>query len=80
MKHLLILLSIISATPAWAGVAVVPAKDQQTLLASTDHHLAANKKLVYDFSRIILAGRRLDQAVTFLSEDYTQHIRMFPMG
>ena len=58
---------------AQAGLPVVPAKDQQALLKSQDAKLAANKKLVYDFTRIVLAGLRLDQVPNFMREDYIQH-------
>jgi predicted SnoaL-like aldol condensation-catalyzing enzyme len=58
---------------AWAGLPVTPAADQQKLLSSSDPQLAANKKLVYDFSRIVLAGLHLDQAPAFLRDDYIQH-------
>lgn len=58
---------------ASAGLPVLPAADQAILLTSTDAKLAANKKLVYDFTRIILSGRRLEQAAEFLTTDYIQH-------
>lgn len=58
---------------ALAKVPVTPIEDQQALLISSDAKLAANKKLVYDFTRIILGGRQLEQAATFLREDYIQH-------
>jgi predicted SnoaL-like aldol condensation-catalyzing enzyme len=58
---------------AWAGLPVTPAADQQALLQSSDAKLAANKKFVYDFCRVILAGLRLEQAGNFLREDYIQH-------
>ncbi len=57
----------------FAGVPVTPAIDQKQLLISADPQLAANKKLVYDFTRIVLAGRHLDQAPIFLTEGYIQH-------
>jgi predicted SnoaL-like aldol condensation-catalyzing enzyme len=62
-----------SQSGAWAGEPVIPATDQQKLLSSASAHLAANKKLVYDFTRIVLTGRHLDQAPKFLSEGYLQH-------
>jgi predicted SnoaL-like aldol condensation-catalyzing enzyme len=49
------------------------AGDQADLLKSSDPKLAANKKLAYDFFRIILRGRRLDQAGQYMTEDYIQH-------
>jgi predicted SnoaL-like aldol condensation-catalyzing enzyme len=58
---------------AHAGLPVIPAADQQKLLQSRDAGLAANKKLVYDFARIVLAGLRLEQVPNFMREDYIQH-------
>ena len=49
------------------------AGDQTDLLKSSNPKLAANKKLAYDFFRIILRGRRLDQADKYMTEDYIQH-------
>ncbi len=63
----------ICAAPVFASLPVVPAKDQSALLKSSDPKLAANKKLCYDFYRIVLRGRRLDQAENYMREDYMQH-------
>ena len=52
---------------------VVPAKNPEALLASSDPTLAANKRLCYDFYRIVLRARRLDQAEKYMKEDYMQH-------
>lgn len=69
-----ILLSLFAfSSLAHAGLPVESAKDQQALLKSADTKLAANKKLVYDFTRIILAGLRLEQVSNFMREDYIQH-------
>ena len=74
MKTLLILsMALILQQNAMAALPVTPVADQQTLLVSADPQLAANKKLVYDFTRIILSGRRLEQASQFLKVDYIQH-------
>ncbi len=59
--------------PIFAALPVLPAKDQSALLKSNDPKLAANKKIAYDFFRIVLTGRRLDQADKFMREDYMQH-------
>lgn len=48
-------------------------RDQAELLASSDPQLAANKKLAYDFFRVILRGQQLDQAADYMAEDYIQH-------
>jgi predicted SnoaL-like aldol condensation-catalyzing enzyme len=49
------------------------AGDQADLLKSRDPKLAANKKLAYDFFRIVLRGQQLDQAEKFMAKDYMQH-------
>lgn len=49
------------------------AGDQADLLKSPNPKYAANKKLAYDFFRIILRGRKLDQADKYMTEDYIQH-------
>jgi len=59
--------------PAFAALPVVPAKDQAALLKSSDPKLAANKKIAYDFFRVILRGMRLDQADKYMTADYIQH-------
>ena len=63
-----------------ASVPVAPALDQGALLASYDTKTAAKKILVYDFWRIVLVGRRLDQAHDFLRDDYIQHNPNVPTG
>lgn len=65
----------IALTPAFAAVAVtaVPPEKQQDLLKSSDPKLAANKKLAYDFFRVLLQGRRLERAAEFMHSDYIQH-------
>jgi len=67
----LLLASLIG--PAFAALPVVPAKDQAAMLKSSDPKLAANKKLVYDFFRIVLRGFRVDEADKYMAVDYMQH-------
>src|SRR5580704_5572494 len=71
LTHALMLAVLIA--PVFAALPVVPAKDQAALLKSNDPKLAANKKIAYDFYRIVLRGRRLDQAEKYMREDYIQH-------
>jgi predicted SnoaL-like aldol condensation-catalyzing enzyme len=52
---------------------VIASTNQETLLKSGDAKLAANKKLVYDFYRIVLRARRLELAEQYMKEDYMQH-------
>jgi predicted SnoaL-like aldol condensation-catalyzing enzyme len=74
MKHsITILLVILIHQASFAGLPVTPVENQQDLLISSDPLIQANKKLVYDFTRIILAGRRLERAREFLADAYIQH-------
>jgi len=66
-------LLVLCCGPLFAAVPVVPAKDQAALLKSNDSKLAANKKLCYDFYRIVLRGRHLDEAEKYMRDDYIQH-------
>ena len=61
------------AAPAFAALPVTPAPDQAALLKSKDPKLAANKKLGYDFFRIVLRARHLDEADKYMKDDYIQH-------
>jgi predicted SnoaL-like aldol condensation-catalyzing enzyme len=63
----------LAAAPLLAALPVVPAQDQAALLKSKDPILAANKKLCYDFFRVVLRARRLDEAEKYMREDYIQH-------
>jgi predicted SnoaL-like aldol condensation-catalyzing enzyme len=71
LKSLLMLAA--ACAPVFAALPVVAAKDQAALLKSSDPKLAANKKIAYDFFRIVLRGMRLDQADKYMREDYMQH-------
>jgi predicted SnoaL-like aldol condensation-catalyzing enzyme len=74
MKKLALLIVLAAASvPAFSALPVVPAPDQQALLKHDDPKLAANKKLVYDFFRIVLQARHLDEAPKYMKEDYMQH-------
>lgn len=58
---------------AHAQVPPVPATDQLAMLESADPKLARNKKLVFDFWRIVYEGGHVDQAPKYMAEDYIQH-------
>ena len=60
---------------AFAALPVVPvaAARQKDLLKSEDPRLAVNKKVAYDFFRIVLNGRRLDMCEQYMHPDYMQH-------
>ena len=61
------------AIPVFGALPVVPAPDQAVLLKSKDPKLAANKKLCYDFFRVVLRARHLDEADKYMKADYIQH-------
>jgi predicted SnoaL-like aldol condensation-catalyzing enzyme len=61
------------ALPGFAALPVTPAPDQSALLKSKDPKLAANKKVAYDFFRVVLRAHHLDEADKYMKEDYIQH-------
>jgi predicted SnoaL-like aldol condensation-catalyzing enzyme len=63
-----------------AQVDVQPAPDQSRLLGSTDAHLAANKRLVYDFWREVFEAGHMDLAPKYMLESYIQHNPNVPTG
>ena len=69
-----------AAAPAPAQVAVVAAPDQAALLASADAHVAANKRLVYDFWREVFEGAHMELADKYMAESYIQHNPNVPTG
>jgi predicted SnoaL-like aldol condensation-catalyzing enzyme len=74
MRTLLALFTLVTLEAA--AVAQLPVEvhaRQHELLASRDATLAANKKLVFDFWRVVLAAHHVDRAPEFLAESYIQH-------
>jgi predicted SnoaL-like aldol condensation-catalyzing enzyme len=67
----LLFASLIAA--AHAQVPPVPAVDQLAMLDSSDPKLARNKRLVFDFWRIVYEGGHVDQAPKYMAESYIQH-------
>ena len=67
-------------TGALAQVPVVPAANQEALLASPDPRLAANKRLVYDFWREVFEGGHMELAPKYMAESYIQHNPNVPTG
>ncbi len=47
--------------------------DQLAMLKSDDPALARNKRLVFDFWRIVFEGGHLDKAPDYMAESYIQH-------
>ena len=71
MKHFAVYM--ILGLPVFAALPVTPAPDQAALLKSGDKKLAANKKLCYNFFRVILRGLHLDETDKYMTADYIQH-------
>ena len=76
------LLAALAVAPlaANAQLPVQAAADQSALLASADPHLAANKKLVYDFWREVFEAGHMDLAEKYMAEGYIQHNPNVPTG
>ena len=77
MNHLLarfaFALVLTSPLAASAQLAVVAQPNQELLLASSDPHLAGNKRLVYDFWREVFEGGHMERADKYMAEAYIQH-------
>ncbi len=70
---LLLAASCAVTLPAAAQVPVAPNPDQESMLASPDPRLAANKRLLYDFWREVFEGGHLELAPKYMAESYIQH-------
>ena len=73
MRTFVVIAAVLAALPIFAALPVVPGKDQAAMLKSSDPKLAANKKIAYDFFRIVLRAGHLDQADKYMKTDYMQH-------
>lgn len=71
--NLLIISSLGFFQKSLAGVDTSPHPNQKNLLLNSDSNLAKNKRLIFDFWRTVLIGRRLDRVEEFLSKNYIQH-------
>lgn len=63
----------LSCAGAFAQAPPTPAPDQLALLKSSDPKLAANKKLVFDMYRTILAAGHFELVEQFFTPGYIQH-------
>ncbi|SDD87012.1 nuclear transport factor 2 family protein [Kordiimonas lacus] len=79
VKTTFLFLILISST-AHAQVPVTGNPDHAAMLQADTPELEANKRLVYDFWRIVFEGQQLDRAADFLAEDYIQHNPRVPTG
>lgn len=66
-------IAIAGAVVAYGQVPPTGAPDQAALLQSSDPHLAANKKLVFDMYRAIVNGGHTELAPRYFTEGYIQH-------
>ena len=66
-------LAALVSAPALAQLPVETEANQPALLESRDAALAANKKLVFDFWRVVLQAHYVDRAPEYLAEGYIQH-------
>src|SRR6185312_6221958 len=76
MKILNLFLALVLAALIAAADAQVPPvenPDQLSMLKSDDPQLAKNKRLVFDFWRIVYEGGHLDEAPKYMAETYIQH-------
>jgi predicted SnoaL-like aldol condensation-catalyzing enzyme len=72
--------AVFSLGPAAAQLPVEPHPNPRALLQSTDSALAANKKLVFDFWRTVVAARQAERAADFLAENFVEHDPSVPNG
>ena len=73
-------LMLVVPTVVGAQRRVVADPHHERLLQSRDPHLAANKRLVYDFWRKVLEAGHLELANQYLDEGYIQHNPNVPTG
>ncbi len=83
MLSIYVLLAIVVGSNWHTAYAQIPVSSHQSpdsLLTATNPKLASNKRLVYDFYRIVLRGGQIESAEKFLSKDYIQHNPNIPTG
>lgn len=66
--------------PTAAQLPVEPHPNPRALQGSADATLAANKRLVFDFWRTVVAARHAERAADYLAEDYVEHDPSVPTG
>jgi predicted SnoaL-like aldol condensation-catalyzing enzyme len=65
--------AVLGLGPAAAQLPVEPHPNPRVLLESADAALAANKRLVFDFWRTVVAARHIERAADYLAETYVEH-------
>ncbi|WP_369978477.1 nuclear transport factor 2 family protein [Xanthomonas bundabergensis] len=71
--YLLALLLAFPAASAFAQTAVTANPNHQQLLQGSDWRTTANKRLVYDFWRIVFEAGHTEYAPMYMAKDYIQH-------
>jgi len=79
-SKLVLSLVALVAGPAAAQLPVEVHPNQLQLLASDNATLAANKKLVFDFWRVVFQAHDVERAPEFMAESYIQHNPNVPTG
>jgi predicted SnoaL-like aldol condensation-catalyzing enzyme len=75
-----VVIAALVISPVFAQERVTPARDQQALLESGDPKLAANKRVAFDFWRVLIEARHVERAAEFMTEAYIQHNPNVPSG
>lgn len=80
MRLTLLVSTLLLGGPAAAQLPVEPHADQPALLASADAGLAANKRLVFDYWRIVVDAHQIEHAADYLAPEYVEHDPSAPTG
>jgi predicted SnoaL-like aldol condensation-catalyzing enzyme len=75
-KSLMFVLTCVVGVMSTAAQAQIPPEEdpnQLAMLESNDPQVAANKRHVFDFWRIVYEGGHMDRAPEFMTESYIQH-------
>lgn len=72
--------AVFSLGPAAAQLPVEPHPNPRALLESPDTALAANKRLVFDFWRTVVAARQVERAADYLADNFVEHDPSVPNG
>lgn len=72
--------SLTACAAVFAQVPVTPAPDQLALLKSSDPREAANKKVAFDFLRVVFDAHHWEDISKYVSEDYIEHNPDFTSG
>lgn len=83
MKKLVYAAIALGCLPMFAHAQGTPVKanpDHEAMLQSKDPQLAKNKRLLYDFWRVVVEAGHLEETGKYTTEDYIQHNPNFASG